>query len=53
MFGSSDKKIDKPDQVAFAKAISENLPNREDSNKLWYGMAAAYMAGKVLRSAKK
>ena len=50
---SSDKKIDKPDEVAFAKAISENLPSQKDSDRLWYGMAAAYLANKVIRYGKK
>ena len=53
MFGFSEKKIDKPDEVAFAKAISENLPSKEDSNKLWYGLAAAYVVGKAVRNVKK
>ena len=50
---SSDKRIDKPDEVAFAKAISENLPSKEDSNRLWYGLAGAYIAGKVIGNGKK
>ena len=49
---SSDK-IDKPDQVAFAKAISQNLPGKEQADKMWYGLAEAYVAGKVIRNAKK
>lgn len=53
MFGFSEKKIDKPDQVAFIKAISENLPSQKDSQKLWYGVAAAYIGGKVYRNVKK
>ena len=50
---SSNKKIDKPDEVAFAKAISENLPSTEDANRLWYGLAGAYIAGKVIGNGKK
>jgi hypothetical protein len=50
---SSDKKIDKPDQVAFAKAISQNLPSKENSDRLWYGMAAAYLVGRVIGNGKK
>lgn len=52
MFGINPPKIDKPDEVAFAKEISKNLPNKEDSTKLWYGLTAAYLAGKVLRNVK-
>lgn len=48
----SDKRIDKPDEVAFAKAISENLPGKDKANKYWYGLAAAYVAGKVIRNVK-
>lgn len=52
VFGINPPKIDKPDEVAFAKEISKNLPNKEDSTKLWYGLTAAYVAGKVLRNVK-
>lgn len=53
MFRSSDKKIDKPDQVAFAKAIGDNLPGRKDTEKLWVGVGIAYALGKVSRRGKK
>jgi hypothetical protein len=44
--------IDKPDDVAFAKAIAQNLPGQKDSDKLWYGLLAAGMARKVLKSVR-
>lgn len=52
MFGNNYPKIDKPDEVAFAKEISKNLPNREKADKIWYGLTAAYFAGQVLRNVK-
>lgn len=45
--------IDKPDEVAFAKAIAENIPGQKDSDKLVYGLIAATIAGKVLKSVRK
>lgn len=42
--------IDKPDDVAFAKAIAQNLPGQKDSDRLWYGLLAADVARKVLKS---
>lgn len=45
--------IDKPDDVAFAKAIAQNLPGQKDSDKLWYGLLAAGVARKVIKSARE
>jgi hypothetical protein len=45
--------IDKPDDVAFAKAIAENIPGQKDSDRLWYGILAAGMARKVLNNARE
>lgn len=44
--------IDKPDDVAFAKAIAENIPGQKDSDRLWYGLVAAGIARKVIKSAR-
>jgi hypothetical protein len=44
--------IDKPDDVAFAKAIVQNIPGQKDSDKLWLGILAAGIARKVLNSAR-
>ena len=45
--------IDKPDEVAFAKAIAENIPGQKESDRLWYGIVAAGIARKVLKNASK
>jgi len=45
-------KIDKPDEVAFAKAIVENIPGQKDSDKLVYGLLAIGIARKVLNNAR-
>jgi hypothetical protein len=45
--------IDKPDDVAFAKAIAENIPGQKDSDRLWYGLVAAGIARKVLNNARE
>lgn len=44
--------IDKPDDVAFAKAIAQNLPGQKESDRLWYGLVAAGVARKVLNSVR-
>ena len=44
--------IDKPDDVAFARAIAENLPGQKESDRLWYGLVAAGVARKVLKSVR-
>jgi hypothetical protein len=44
--------IDKPDDVAFAKAIAQNIPGQKESDKLWYGLLAAGIARKVLKSVR-
>lgn len=44
--------IDKPDDVAFAKAIAENIPGQKESDRLWYGLLAAGIARKVLKSVR-
>jgi hypothetical protein len=44
--------IDKPDDVAFAKAIAQNLPGQKESDRLWYGLVAAGIARKVLKSVR-
>jgi hypothetical protein len=44
--------IDKPDDVAFAKAIAQNLPGQKESDRLWYGLLAAGIARKVLNSGR-
>lgn len=41
--------IDKPDEVAFARAIADNLPSQDDKLKLILGLGAAYALGKVIK----
>jgi len=41
--------IDKQDEVAFAKAVVENLPSQGDKNKQLLGLGAAYILGRVAR----
>lgn len=45
--------IDKPDEVAFAKAIAENIPGQKDSEKLWYGLVAATVLRRVLNNGRR
>jgi hypothetical protein len=44
--------IDKPDDVAFAKAIAQNLPGQKDADDLFYGLLAAELARKVLKNGR-
>ncbi len=44
--------IDKPDDVAFAKAIAENLPGQKDTDQLWYGLLAIGIARKAVKNAR-
>ena len=44
-----DKKVDGPDTVEFIKAATQGMMSAKDSKKLWYGLAGAYTAGRVLR----
>lgn len=50
MFGYLNRpKIDKPDEVAFAKEIAKNLPNKDDSRNLFIGVLAGYALRGVLK----
>jgi hypothetical protein len=42
--------IDKPDEVAFAKAIAQNIPGQKESDRLWLGLVAIGLARKVLNN---
>ncbi len=44
--------VDKPDEVAFAKAAIQNLPSQDDKNKQLLGLGAAYILGRVARRAR-
>jgi hypothetical protein len=44
--------VDKPDDVAFAKAIAQNIPGQKESDRLWLGILAAGIARKVLKNAR-
>ena len=44
--------VDKPDDVAFAKAIAENIPGQKESDRLWYGLVAAGITRKILNSVR-
>jgi hypothetical protein len=46
-------KVDKPDEVAFAKAAIENLPSQGDKNKQLLGLGAAYILGRAIHAARK
>lgn len=45
--------IDKPDEVAFAKAVVENLPSQDDKNKQLLGLGAAYILGRAINRATR
>ena len=45
--------IDKPDEVAFAKAIAQNIPGQKESDKLWLGLVAIGIARKVLNNVNR
>lgn len=49
MFRKNEPKIDKPDEVAFAHEIAKNLPNSQDTERMWEGMTLAYIASKAYR----
>lgn len=54
MFGYINQpKVDKPDQVAFAKEIAKHIPDKGDSTKLFYTAVGAYVAGKVIKGASR
>jgi hypothetical protein len=44
--------VDKPDDVAFAKAIAQNIPGQKESDRLWLGIVAAGIARKVIKSVR-
>jgi hypothetical protein len=41
--------IDKPDEVAFAQAIADNLPSQKDKDNLVKGVGMAYLLGKAFK----
>jgi hypothetical protein len=45
--------IDKPDEVAFAKAAVEHLPSQDDKNKFLLGLGAAYILGRAIHATRK
>jgi hypothetical protein len=45
--------IDKPDDVAFARAIAQNLPSADDKRRFWYGILAAHLVGKVVKGVSR
>ena len=49
----SNKKVDKPSYTAFSKAIADNIPGKDAANELFYEWAGSYIAGKVIRNAKR
>lgn len=54
MFGyTNQSKVDKPDQVAFAREIAKHIPNKADSTELFYKAVGAYVAGKVIKGARR
>jgi len=54
MFGYLHRpKIDKPDEVLFAKEIAKHLPNKDDSRNLFLGVMAAYALRGVLKGDDK
>jgi hypothetical protein len=54
MFGYiNQSKVDKPDQVLFAKEIAKHIPNKDDSNKFFYSVVGAFVAGKAIKGARR
>ncbi len=54
MFGYlGQPKVDKPDQVAFAREIAKHIPDKGDSTELFYKAVGAYVAGKVIKGARR
>lgn len=47
----SENKLDKPSQIQFAEAITENIPEADPS--ILKGLAAAYISVKAYKRAKK
>jgi hypothetical protein len=34
--------VDRPSEVDFVKAITDNIPSKESENKMWLGVAAYF-----------
>ena len=49
----SDKKIDRASDVEFSQAIADAIPADERKTNVIAIMGAAYLAGKVIKRAKK
>ena len=45
--------VDKPDEVAFAKAAVAHLPSQDDKNKFLLGLGAAYILGRAIHATRK
>jgi hypothetical protein len=45
--------IDKPDEVAFARAIAENLPSHDDKTKQLAGLGLSYLLGRAVKYVSK
>jgi len=45
--------IDKPDEVAFARAIAENLPSQDDKHKQLVGLGLSYLLGRAIKHVSK
>jgi hypothetical protein len=45
--------IDKPDEVAFARAVVENLPSQDDKYKQLIGLGAAYILSRAIHNARR
>jgi len=46
-------KVDKPDEVAFAKAVVENLPSQDDKYRQLIGLGAAYILSRAIHNARR
>lgn len=49
MFSKNSPKIDKPDEVAFAREIAKNIPGRQETEQMWEELSLAYIASKAYR----
>jgi len=45
--------VDKPDEVAFARAIAENLPSHDDKTKQLAGLGLSYLLGRAVKYVSK
>jgi len=52
VFNKNEPKIDKPDEVAFAREIAKNLPGSKETAQIWDGLAMTYIAAKAYKGVR-